>query len=268
MKKHMIITSLLATLFLAAFSWLNTNEPLPEQQAPPISRAAVPFPWRPSCSLFPKEVELFYDVAPRFVATVTKDVLNKAKSIHDIFPADPKQTIVSYYSVSVSIVDAEGRELIKEIGSGPELTTAQLELLHSADYSTNIRIHSIFQEKYAETGSLADNYSMPHITVLPEKEAVCVGGKDAMIAYAKEHTKVFATLVKKEELRAGKITFTVNTEGKAVDAELSATSGYPKFDAKMIEVTNTLPFKWEPAKNAKGEPVEQRLTFFFGIIGC
>ena len=50
--------------------------------------------------------------------------------------------------------------------------------------------------------------------------------------------------------------------------ELEESSGYPAIDKTMIELLTNAPGKWKPAKNAKGEKVDQQLVFSFGEVGC
>ena len=115
---------------------------------------------------------------------------------------------------------------------------------------------------------MENNYFSPHLTIVPEMQAVYVSGKNSLIEYLKENSKEETSFVLKDKLKAGKLYFTVTKEGKISNAKVRATSGYPSIDEKMIELITNSPGKWEPAKNSEGKKVDQVLVFSFGIIGC
>ncbi len=72
--------------------------------------------------------------------------------------------------------DSVTEEELKEAHTGESevFNAAQVKLLQSASYSTNILIRAEYQEKNKETGELEDSYTTPHITIVPEKEVVYV----------------------------------------------------------------------------------------------
>jgi TonB family protein len=69
-------------------------------------------------------------------------------------------------------------------------------------------------------------------------------------------------------LQPGKVYFTVDKAGTVSAIRLSASSGYPALDTRVLELMNTLPGTWKPATNAAGEAVEQEFVFSFGTVGC
>lgn len=269
MKKSItILSAAIATLSLAAFGWMNSNTAMSVHENSELKQRGSMDIEVPTIPAEQAEVELFYDLASRFMRTVTKGELDMAESFLDIVPEDPKRTIVSYYSVSVTLLDDYYGTIISETADSKELSAAQINILRSVDYSTNILFKAEYKEKNRETGELEDSYTTPHLTVVPEKQAVHNLGKDALIAYVKENTKKFAGIVEDDKLQPGKVTFTVSKAGNVTDAKLTSTSGYPAFDDKMLELVGSMPGAWEPAKNSVGEKVDQKLVFSFGIIGC
>jgi len=254
-KSFLILCTVITTFSLVAFSYVyRSNSETGKETTTDINTQT--------------SVELFYDVGSRYGTTVTKEVLDKARSLLDIVPENPDRTTVSYYSVSITILDDNRQIVYSEAGETPLLNPAQVKLIQSVDYSTNILFRADYQEKNKETGELEDSYTTPHITIVPEKQAVCTIDKEELITYVKENTREFAAIVKEEELQPGKVTFSINREGKVTDATLTSTSGYSAFDQKMVEVVSGMPGTWEPATNAKGENVVQKFVFSFGIIGC
>ena len=211
--------------------------------------------------------DFFYDVGTRFRA-IKKEDLGKAKSIFDFLPEEKTKRIVSYKSVKVIILDDYKQTDISETGNSDILTKAQINLLQSVNYSTNILIRTDYQQKNKETNELEDNYSTPYLTIVPEKQAIYSSGNDALIKYLKENSKEKTTIAQENKLQPGKLYFTVTKKGTITNVNVVQTSGYISIDKTMIELIINLPEKWEPAENSKGEKVDQKLVFSFGLIGC
>ena len=238
MKKSILIfCTVLTTFSFMAFGYVNWNK-----QA---------------------DLDLYYNVDSRFLTTITKENLHKAKSIIDILPEKATNSIVSYQSVQVDIIDKAS-----EPGDGDVLNAAQLKLLQSADYSTNIYIRSDYKTKNADSGELEDSYLTYYITIIPEKEAEFTSGHDALIEYLKENSKEKTAIIKKDKLQPGKVSFTVTKEGIIENVKLTATSGYPSVDKELVKIITNMPEKWNPATDPKGEKVDQKFIFFFGLQGC
>jgi len=266
MKKSILIFCIaITTLSLMAFGFINWNDPatdLAETTSSEVSafdQLVINDKARP---------DFFYDVDSRYGGTITKEDLDKVRLMADFIPKEQMESIVSFHSVTIIFIDDNYESIISEAGESGVFNAAQVKLLQSAAYSTNILVRAEYQEKNEYTGQLYDNYTTPHLTVVPEKEAVYVSGKEALIAYLKENSKEQTTIVKEGELQPGKVCFTVSRNGTISNVKLSATSGYPSIDKTMIELITHAPGKWEPAANSKGEKVDQEFVFSFGIVGC
>ena len=267
MKKRITNTSVLVALVSITIGCTGQPGSTAVGDVPVTQAAAVPFHTGLSY-LNEAPTEIAFDVDNRFILTVTKEKLHAAKTIYDIVPGDPKVEVVSYSSVSIRTYVDEQQTDIVEIGDRPELTPAQRELLRSLDYSSNFLIRAEFRQKSGETGQTSWNYASPHITIVPEKQAVNSDGKEAMIAHVKKGTSGFGYMVDANTLRSGKINFTVTQDGTLSDVHLTSSSGYAALDERVIQLVNTLPGSWEPATNAAGEKVEQEFVFSFGTVGC
>ena len=208
----------------------------------------------------------FYNIDSRYIATITKEDLYKAKSIIDILPEKATKSITSFQAVKVSILDND--QETSEIGVDDVLTTAQIKLLQSTDYSTNIYIKADCRSKNAFMGGFDKKHLTYFITIIPEKEAEFKGGHDALIDYLKESSKEETAIIKQDHLRPGKVSFTITKKGTPANVKLTSTSGYPSVDEALVELIMTMPGKWDPATNSKGEKVDQELIFFFGLQGC
>ena len=268
MKKSIIIfCAVLVTLGLTAFGVLNWNDSMTDQVETSVSEDVA----INTQVIGPINKRIFsdfiYDVGPRF-GPIKKGDLDKARTFDDFISEEHAKRIVSYKSLSVIYIINDEQSEIRETGYSDELTAAQLELLRSADYSTNFLIRADYQQKNTETGALEDSYSTPHLTIVPEKQAAYVNGKDALMAYLKENSKEVRTNVQADELQPAKLFFTVTKNGTIENVKLDRSSNYPAVDNKMIELISKAPGTWEPAENAKGEKVDQELVVSFGLMGC
>jgi len=272
MKKSIIIfcMALIATA-LMAFSYLNrSNTPTNHKET-----------FRCNADIFndvfalnipePAEIDLVYNVDSRFGATITKENLCRATSAVDIVPKEAEWSKISFLSMTIAVLQ-DGDE-IRVSGDDEVLNPAQTTLLQSIDYSTNFYLKARGKTKNGGPDGMQEfdqeEYALAYyITVVPEKEAAYTAGKDALISYLRENSKAATAIIRKDQLQPGRVLFTVTKEGTIADVTLESTSGYPSVDQTLVELLATLPGKWEPATNAKGENVDQELVFFFGLQGC
>ena len=217
------------------------------------------------------EIKLFpdfiYEVGPRF-NVITKEDLGNVTSFADFIGEEHAQRIKSYQSLSVIILDGEEQSDLKETGKEGVLNAAQLKLLRSLDYSTNVLIWADYQEENFDTGKLEYSTWTPYLTIVPEKQASYSGGEAVLKKYLKDSTEEVRTNVDPEKLRPAKLFFTVTKNGSIEGVYLDRTSGYPDVDEKKIELITKTPGTWESAENTKGKKVNQELVVSFGLIGC
>lgn len=240
-KSILIICTILTTFSLMAFGYINWNHNKNN------------------------DLDLAYIVDSRFMTTITKEDLHNATSVLDIVPK--KATgwwKVDFQTITIAILQ-DGNE-ITEIGEEKTLNAAQIKLLKSTDYSTNIYIKARTKNIYSETGRIED--FVYYITIIPEKEAEYVSGHDALIKYLKENLKEKTAIIKEDKLQPGRVYFTITKEGGIVDVKLSSTCGYSSIDELIVALITNMPEKWQPAENSIGEKVDQEYVFFFGTAGC
>ncbi|MCW5517483.1 energy transducer TonB [Muriicola sp. Z0-33] len=267
-KRILVFSTVLAALGLTAFGFINTTNTVTVAEVITNKKAIAPGAAVEGPVVEKDRPDFRYDINTRYLMTVSKKKLQQAKSIKDILPYDWTDFVVSYKKVSVNIIENNERTEIRATGTSEVLTQDQLQLLQSADYSTNILIRADYMEKHEESGELTSNYFTPHMTVVPTQQAVYLDGKDALIKYLKENSREFTSNVEKGKLQPGRLNFTVSKNGTISAVELESTSGYPVIDKTMKALITNMPGEWEPAENAKGEKVAQKLVFFYGIIGC
>ena len=206
-------------------------------------------------------------MAPRF-NIIKKTDLDKAKSFRDFIAEEHANRIVQYYSLSVIVLDGDKKTSQRENGTGGDLTEAQIKLLKSFDYGTNVLIQAEYREKSFETGELENSIWTPYFSVVPEKQAVHKDGKVALINYLDENSVEERASIDTDQLKPATIIFTVTKNGTIENANISRTSGYPSVDEKLKELISNTSGTWEPAENSKGEKVDQVLTIAFGVLGC
>lgn len=267
MKKNTLIFSLLLTsLSLTAFAYLNWNHTMVDAEKSSCNQSAVFHSNFVSLPGQQGELDLVYKVDNRFIATITRENLLQAKSIVDILPQQATHLREAYRNVRVSLI--EPGPTITELGDTEKLSPAQIQLLQSTDYTSNIRITALCKNKNAVMGDLKEDSLAYHLSIIPEKEAAFVNGYEALVDYLKENSKEKTAIIKRDKLQAGKVNFTVTKEGRIANVKLTSTSGYPAVDKTLLDLISNMPGKWNPARNAKGQKVDQELVFFFGLEGC
>lgn len=269
MKRNMIMNcSILLSLSLATFGCSSINDSATGQVETSSTKIAT-FSQQVVAENEDRIIPKFaYDVDSRFMATLTKEDLHKARSVEDLFPRQQAEAIASYYSVWITVLDDYRETDQTAAGVSEVLNPEMIKLLQAVDYSTNILVKANYRVQNEKTGEWRDFYSTPHITIVPEKQAEYLPGKEALIEYLKVNSLYQTTLVQKDRLKSGKLYFTVTREGTISDVKLASTSGYFTIDQTMMGLITHAPGKWEAAENANGEKVDQDLVFSFGTIGC
>jgi hypothetical protein len=268
MKKSLLITcALLTTFSLTAFGFINWTDTNSDQDG----SACINIDEAKTLLISPfvalEETDFFYDFGTRFRG-VKKSTLEHATSINDFLYYDDLDKVLTYYTVSVIIIKNDEQTDIRETGKSDILTAGQIALLRSSEYSTNFVVRAEFQEKNKNFGIPKDNYFTPHLTIVPEKQAAYLPGRDALLNYFKESNKAKTVHLDKNKLQPAKLYFTVTKKGAIARIRLDRSCGYPDIDKNMIKLIAKAPGKWIPAENEKGEKVDQELVISFGLIGC
>ncbi len=266
MKKNILIfCTILSTFSLTAFGYFNWNNSTAQKEikCKTVVKSVEDLEL-PTCKS-PK-LDLIYNVSSRFIHTVTKENLISAKNIFDILPQKAFVSVEDYHSVQVAIL--EDNEEITEHGENDILTTNQIKLLKSTDYSGNLYVRADYKVKNNITGLLENDYLTYYMTIVPEEEAEYFGGKEGLITYLKENSKRETEHITLENLKPGKVNFTISKEGRIKNVELSSTCGYNTVDDFLVNLVSNIPGNWKPASNSVGDKVAQEFVFFFGLEGC
>lgn len=213
-------------------------------------------------------VNFLYDFGPRFEVTIKKGDLDKVKSATYFYTEEEIESIVSFKSAAIIVIENEAPSATRAYGTDPVLNTTQIELLNSFGHSTNFQIGGEFVRKNKDTGQLEDGFSRPHVTVVPEKQVEYVDGKEALIQYLINGSKDQISKLDQNKLQPGKVHFIVTENGVISDVKFSLTCGYRNVDELMIKLIINAPGNWSLAKDLNGNPVPQELVFSFGDMSC
>jgi len=268
MKKNIIIICIVVlTLSLTTFSFINSKDSVtalaetsnvdPVVNDKPIAEKSTEKTVAP----------FFLQIGTRFKG-YKKAALDKVRSFDDFIAEEHAGRIVSYKSLSVTVIENDKETKIKETENSGVLSTAQLELLQSSDYSTNLLISAKYTEKSFDTGELQESIWTPYITVVPEKQAAYSWGDEALIYFLEKHSKEAISDLAQDKLQSGQLYFTVSKDGTVSNAEIISTSGFPNVDEMVKELIFKLPGNWQPAETTNGEKVDQTLVVSFGKGGC
>lgn len=178
--------------------------------------------------------------------------------------------IIEYVSVEISVTGS-GKTMIYG-SSGEALTSEQKAVLKTAvpgtDFSIKIKFRyknrvedhkSLREEKILEGGLV--------VTIIPEVEAEYPGGFKQLTAYLIEN--VISKISEKEftdSFQRAAVQFTIDKEGRVVDAEVIRTSADARIDKLLLDAVRKMP-KWKPAKDSKGVNVFEKQNISFGE-GC
>lgn len=254
------------TFCLTAYGFINKNINHP---AAPEGKCSTPN-FLVDDALFMNEAtkvpDLFYAVESRFMSRITREDLMKAESIIDIVPKKATHALDVYNEVRVAVIHKDGE--VVEVGNGHGLNPKQKALLRTVNYSTDIHISADCKITNETTGELLDYDLVYYMSVIPETEVEYDGGMEAIIRYLKEESHAVTASIHSDLLKPGRVTFTIDSNGRLVNVMLDSSSGYKELDAKMTELLSSLPGNWKSATDSKGNPVAQELVLFFGMRGC
>lgn len=192
---------------------------------------------------------------------------DKAKYKHDAFRDIWVVNLKNYHDWTLDVSEVEpGR---KATGQTEEFTKEQLALVANADYSDHLRFSARFNSTKIETGEVEENVLISQtVCVVPDVQAAYKGGFDVLVNYLKVASKDMVKHVKRDRVGRSRVFFTVTNNGSIADVKMVETSNYSDVDEALIKIVKDIPRKWSPARNGKGEKVDQELVFTFGRAGC
>lgn len=275
MKKRFLIFSLvIATLSLSAFSFINWNSSSPDQNnlVELMENELVSEPEmvnEPVIAINKKEpIEFFYTIESRFEA-IKKSKIATATTIHDFIREEDSRQIAHCYSSEIIIIKNNIQTDIRAYGTGETLSASQKELLQSVGNSE----HFLVRINYSKANSMIYDgeglHFSPHYTVVPEQPASYSDGYKSLLEYINENKSKNSDQIDDKKLQAVKIAFTISKDGNMENINMDRTTNYPELDNQLINLIKGIPGKWNPARNANNETVDDVLVLSFGLAdGC
>ncbi len=211
---------------------------------------------------------LSFTLKGKYERPIKKETICESKLISEVIPGYPVNWISSYTSVEIQSLSAE--KTMKAISTTDTLNTEQKNLLKMVDVGTDLIFKINYSYNTPVTHTIENNELFTTLTIIPEKEAEYIGGNNQMKNYISESgiNKIPKETIK--EFRQAVIHFTIDTDGKIVEASIIKTSGNSKTDSLLLETINQMP-KWKPAETMNGLKVKQKFEFTVNGInpaGC
>ena len=269
MKKVLILSVItIIVLISTAYSFSNFNEEKGISTKSPSTKVSnLEFDILNSIRKN-ETTDFIYKIQNRFNTTLTKSQVQHATSIIDLVPKEETEYLIDYKNVLVAKTILVKDKDVEIWGENEILNENQKNLLSGLNYSDNYFINADCIKQYPHS-DISENYELVYfLTVVPEQEASYSLGTDALLDYLKSETKKLVLTTSKNDLKPGRINFTISPKGKVESVSISSSCNYPEIDRKMEKLMNNLPGTWIPAKNVEGENIAQQLVFFYGIEGC
>lgn len=178
--------------------------------------------------------------------------------------------LIDYVSVEISAL--HNGQLLIATAPNEVLTSAQKEILRTADPGTDIRIKLKYSYKNQSTVLRVNNKvveSSLTVTVVPATEAEYPGGWKQVKKYLTDNVvSRIPENGKADKLQALAVRFTIDEQGRVVDPIIASSSGDKALDALLINMLSRMP-RWQPAQDAKGYKVKQEFKLLMGqTVGC
>jgi len=180
------------------------------------------------------------------------------------------EEVIDYVSIEITGV-CRGKVLAAK-GVSDKLSAEQKNILSNVDPGTNIRVRIRF--RYKSWANLTPDESNRiregeyTAAVIPELEAAYPGGFKQLTDYILKN--IFNKAPSPEayrKIQQAVVEFTVNEEGKVINAVLSRKSSDAAIDKLILDAIRNMP-QWKPAANAEGEKVKELFRIPLGFDGC
>ncbi|MCP9769788.1 hypothetical protein EGI22_17930 [Lacihabitans sp. LS3-19] len=266
MKKNIIIFStLIAFISISAFTYKKWNSTQNFDLNPQNPQNSVFFDKYLFKTL---DNAIYYNVESRFKLTVSKDKLSNPTTFLDTFSKIANESSENISSTSIAKLKEDMLPFKSEDAENNSLNESQIKLLKSLDYQDNVLLKILIKKENPNTGKNVTRLLTHYLTIVPEKVAEYSLGKEAFIDFIRKNTVSETQNIKKDKIGSGRISFVVKEDGEIANLKIDNESKLKTLDDKLLKLLNNSPGKWNPARNALGEPVAQELIFFFGNQGC
>lgn len=206
-------------------------------------------------------IELEYEINKVYPPiSIGKAELQEVQTLLDLNRHYKASWIREY--IEVEVVTIHDGKVRKAVGKNEVFSQEQKELMMRADVHRDI----VINVQYIPENTLKHNDPKDlsfAVSINPEQEAAFPGGQAAMLHYLKVQAidKIPEGTFKGYALTA--VQFTVDEEGRIVDAQTFWPSDDEKVDKLLLETICNMP-NWEPAQYANGRKVKQDLALTVG----
>lgn len=209
-----------------------------------------------------------YNIYGTYGKPIIADQLNNAESMVDINADYPSNWINESDYISSEIAAYCNGIVKRSIGQNNIFTAEQRSILKEVDFGTTVEVTVKFIAKNSITHKDEINTMNFSVSLIPEKQAMYIGGEGEMKAYLKQYAIDRITAFDYDKFEMAKVKFVVNQEGVATDAEIINSSDYEEIDQLLLNTIANMP-NWTPAESAEGDKVKQEFEFVVGtLIGC
>lgn len=216
-----------------------------------------------------KVEEFVYEIEPRFKNTITMENLVNASTAYDIIPEASLKEKGSVVTAQFRFFNEHEHcmSLNMAQNNNEQINDAQKTFIKGLDYTTSF-IFSGNTWRYPTASQTELDTFVYYMTVVPHQQAKYKRGEEELIEYFKTYSTDVVAELDVRRLKPGTVNFTITKEGEIHNPLIINTCGYRHIDVRMIRLVESIPGEWEPAEDASGNKVDQRLTFFFGKMGC
>ena len=208
--------------------------------------------------------DISFELHGTYTLPKIKDKLKNVKTLNDLIIGYPSSWINSY--VSVEVLALKDGKTIKAKGLNDKLNKEQQSIIHTAEIGTDIIINTIYKSKNAVSNAMETSKMTYSFTIVPEVEAEFENGKKSALTYLEQKGNEILPNKIEKGFRVT-IRFTINEEGKMINARIVKPSHFSQLDEEFLQSVLKLT-KWTPAKNAKGVKIKQDFVFTVGDYGC
>jgi len=197
--------------------------------------------------------------------SLTKEKIEKAKSISDLNPFFKTSWIEEY--VSVELTTVHNQKSIKSVSKDQMLTDEQKKNLSGADIGSTIQVNMTYIPDNTLKHNDPKEFDFSFI-VNPESEASFIGGQDKLMDYLESNALHKISDKHFNEYGIKAILFSINENGDVVDAHINDLSLFNANDGLeteeiLLEAICKMP-RWNPAKYSNGQAVKQDFVLTAG----
>lgn len=198
---------------------------------------------------------------------IKKSELISAANLSEIKDGFPTSWIEKYFSIGIATSATDGKEAVISESNHETLSTDQRKFLTETEIGSDIEFEII----YAPITPVEPNEKRTinfSFTVAPEKDAMFIGGMDAMKEYITKTIFQKISTAEKEQFPKAVFSFIINVDGMATKVKMIESSGSIRIDQLISEAVLSMS-KWNAASDMNANKVEQNFLLHIGnMIGC